>query len=44
MNCLTGIAGFFTTHDLPVRRTPNGLEISADDLARVVEIYDQLAE
>jgi hypothetical protein len=44
MNCLTGIAGFFTTHDLQVRRTPNGLEISADDLARVVEIYDQLAE
>jgi hypothetical protein len=44
MNCLTGIAGFFTTHELGARRTPNGLEISADDLARAVEIYDQLAE
>jgi hypothetical protein len=44
MNCLTGIAGFFTTHDMGVRRTPNGLEISADDFARAVEIYDQLAE
>jgi hypothetical protein len=43
MNCLTGIAGFFTTHDLGVRRTPNGLEISADDLVRAVDIYDQLA-
>jgi hypothetical protein len=43
MNCLTGIAGFFTTHELGVRRTPQGLEMSADDLARAVEIYDQLA-
>ena len=44
MNCLTGMAGFCNTHDLAVRRTPNGLEISADDLARAVEIYGQLAE
>jgi hypothetical protein len=44
MNCLTGISGFFTTHELGVRRTPNGLEISAGDLARAVEIYDKLAE
>jgi hypothetical protein len=44
MNCLTGIAGFFNTHELGVRRTPHGLEISADDLTRAVEIYDQLAE
>jgi hypothetical protein len=43
MNCLTGIAGFFTTHELGVRRTPQGLEMSADDLARAVEIDDQLA-
>jgi hypothetical protein len=44
MNCLTGIAGFFTTHELGARRTPNGLEISAADLAKAVEIYDRLAE
>jgi hypothetical protein len=44
MNCLTGMAGFFNPHDLAVQRTPNGLEISADDLARAVEIYGQLAE
>jgi hypothetical protein len=42
MNCLAGIAGFFTTHELGVRRTPNGLEISTDDLVRAVDIYDQL--
>lgn len=39
MNCLGGIAGFFTAHDLLARRTPNGLEFSVDDLAKVVEIY-----
>jgi hypothetical protein len=44
MNCLSGIAGFFNTHELGMRRTPNGLEISTDDFARAVEIYDQLAE
>jgi hypothetical protein len=44
MNCLSGIAGFFNAHDLSVRKTPNGLEISAEDLARAVEIYEQPAE
>jgi hypothetical protein len=43
MNCLSGIAGFFTAHDLLARRTPNGLEFSTDDLAKVVEIYAQTA-
>ena len=41
MNCLTGIASFFNSHDLHARRTPNGMEFSVDDLARVVKIYDQ---
>jgi hypothetical protein len=44
MNCLSGIAGFFNAHDLGVRKTPNGLEISAEDLERAVEIYEQPAE
>ncbi len=39
MNCLSGIAKFFTANDLLARRTPNGLEFSVDDLAKVVEIY-----
>ena len=43
MNCLSGIAGFFNTHELGVRRTPHGLEISVADLARSVEIYDRLS-
>jgi hypothetical protein len=44
MNCLSGIAGFFTSHDLLARRTPNGLEFSVDDLSKVVEIYRQPAD
>ena len=44
MNCLSGIAGFFNAHELRVRKTPNGLEIPAEDLARAVELYDQPAE
>jgi hypothetical protein len=44
MNCLSGIAGFFTTHDLMARRTPNGLEFSIEDLTKAVEIYAQAAD
>jgi hypothetical protein len=44
MNCLTGIAGFFNTHELGMRRTPQGLEISTDVLTRAVAIYDEMAQ
>jgi hypothetical protein len=43
MHCLSGIAGFFNSHDLMARRTPNGLEFSVDDLATAVEMYAQAA-
>ena len=39
--CLTKISSFFMTHEMQVRRTPNGLEFSVEDLARAVEIYEQ---
>jgi hypothetical protein len=41
MNCLTALAGFCNAHDLHPRRTANGLELSVEDLARAVEIYEQ---
>jgi hypothetical protein len=44
MNCLTGIAGFFNTHEMGMRRTPQGLEISTDVLTRAVAIYDEMAQ
>jgi hypothetical protein len=44
MNCLTAVASFFNSHDLQPRRTGGGLEFSVEDLARVVEIYEQRVE
>jgi hypothetical protein len=43
-NCLQKVSSFFTAHDMQPRRTPNGLELSAEDLVRAVEIYDQVGE
>ncbi|MGO8862128.1 MAG: hypothetical protein ACLQRH_15380 [Acidimicrobiales bacterium] len=40
-NCLQRVSSFLTTHDMQARRTPNGLEFTAEDLARAVEIYDR---
>jgi hypothetical protein len=40
-NCLQRVSTFLTSHDLQARRTPNGLEFTAEDLARAVEIYDR---
>jgi hypothetical protein len=39
--CLTQIAGFFHAHDLPVRRTAAGLELSVSDLEAAVALYDE---
>lgn len=43
-NCLQKVSSFFTSHDMQPRRTPNGLEFSAEDLVRAVEIYEQGSE
>ncbi len=40
-NCLQRVSTFLTSHDLQARRTPNGLELTAEDLVRAVEIYDR---
>ena len=40
-NCLQRVSTFLTSHELQARRTPNGLELSAEDLVRAVEIYER---
>jgi hypothetical protein len=43
-SCLQRITSFFISHGMHPRRTPNGLELSTEDLVRAVEIYDQVGQ